>query len=530
MNVIPKLNGPLRPAEGVCKPALPLTYSGDCPFAGQFALTQGKEPVLTFQTDASLPAEGYRLTIAPQQIQIAASGESGAFYGTQTLFQLLKKSDGALPCGVYEDAPRYHHRAFMLDVSRHFFTVEEVKKLLVQCAQLKLNTFHWHLSDDQGFRIESKKFPRLNEVSSWREENGKQYGGFYTQDEIREIVAFAAERQILVIPEIDLPGHTTAIIAAYPELSCSGEPTKPETGAGIFPQILCGGSQKVYDFLYELLDEVCTLFPGPYFHIGGDEAPKSEWEKCPRCQEEMKRNGLKNEEELQALFTARLADFLATKGKAVIGWNEILASGNMRSDAIAQYWTDQGAEASAQEVPKGRKFIFSNVNSFYFDYDYSLVTLRATYHYEPHIPGGEAISTEQTLGLESPLWTEYVETPERLETMVFPRLAALAENAWTIEKEFEDFKARVRAQEPIWKEEGISFLPIDQADAHGKEFAQTAAEAILAQLDRWGVPSSTFTAERLTGMVAHLLSDDSYSAEEKKAITDALLQKTGLTQ
>lgn len=529
MNVIPKLNGPLRPADGVCKAALPLTYGGDCPFAAQFALTQAPDPILTFQTDASLPAEGYRLTIAPQQIGIAAFGESGAFYGTQTLFRLLKETEGKLPCGVYEDAPRYRHRGFMLDVSRHFFTVEEIKKLLVQCARLKLNTFHWHLSDDQGFRIESKKFPRLNEISSWREENGKKYGGFYTQDEIRDVVAFAAERQITVIPEIDLPGHTTAIIAAYPELSCSGKPTKPETGAGIFPQILCGGDEKVYDFLYELLDEVCALFPAPYFHIGGDEAPKSEWEKCPRCQAEMQRNGLKNEEELQALFTARLADFLATKGKAVIGWNEILASGSMRSDAIAQYWTDQGAEYSAQEAPKGRKFIFSNVNAFYFDYDYPLVTLRATYGYEPHIPGGEAISPEQTLGLEAPLWTEYVETPERLETMIFPRLAALAENAWTKEKDFEDFKARVRSYEPIWAEEGVSFLPIDRADAHGTAFTERAVEAILIQLGRWGTDLSSITAERVTGMVTHMISD-TYTAEEKKAIAAALIQKAGLAQ
>ncbi len=482
MKIIPKLNGPVTLGEGVCRVSLPLTYGGNCPFAAQFPLEGSENAILTFETDTSVPAEGYRLTVGPERIVIAAWDENGAYYGAQTLFQLLREEGNALLCGAYEDAPKYRYRGFMLDVSRHFFPVEEVKKLLDQMAKLKLNTFHWHLSDDQGFRIESKKFPKLNEIGSWRMEDGKKVGGFYTQEEIRDVVAYAGERYIQVIPEIDLPGHTTAITAAYPELSCSGEPTEVETGAGIFPRILCGGSEKVYEFLTALLDEICPLFPSEFFHIGGDEAPKSEWEKCPKCQAEIKKNGLENEEELQALFTARLADILEKHGKAVIGWNEILASGKMKDTAVAQYWTDQGADYSAREIPKGRKFIFSNTSSFYFDYDHTLIAMEGTYAYEPHIPGGEAISTGQVLGLEAPLWTERVETCERLETMVFPRIAALAENAWTKGKDYQDFLQRVKAVEPVWKEAGIAFLPVEQANS--REPA-AAAQAILAQLRAW---------------------------------------------
>lgn len=522
MNVIPKLNGPVCPGEKSLSVSLPLPYGGSCPFAGQFSLKPSENPLLLFETDPALPAEGYRLTVKPEEIRLASAEPAGAFYGLQTLFQLLEEGC-ELPCGTYEDAPKYRYRGFMLDVSRHFFPVEEVKKVLDQCARLKLNTFHWHLSDDQGFRIESKKFPKLNEVGSWRMENGEKYGGFYTQDQIREVVAYAAERCIQVIPEIDLPGHTTAIIAAYPELSCSGKPTVPETGAGIFPQILCGGDQKVYKFLYELLDEVCALFPAPYFHIGGDEAPKSEWEKCPRCQEEMKKNGLKNEEELQALFTARLADFLATKGKAVIGWNEILASGNMRSDAIAQYWTDGGAAYSATEIPKGRKFIFSNSTSFYFDYDYTLVTLEGTYAYNPYIPGGEAISPEQIMGLEAPLWTERIATPERLETMIFPRMAALAENAWTKEKDYPEFLQRLKVYESVWKKSGITYLTAEQADSHEPA---AAAQAALAQLRAWFyVEGDEKVKKAIAGSNADSIAgfvSPTYTREERERIAEEL--------
>ena len=458
MNLIPKINGKVELTGGV-----------------------STVRIARREKDPALPREGYRLTVREQEIVLSAGDDAGFFYGQVTLEQLLE--EGPVPCGVYEDVPRYAYRCFLLDVSRHFFPLGELKKLVEECARLKLNAFHWHLSDDQGFRIESKRFPRLNEIASWREEDGEKIGGFYTQEEIRELVAFAAERHVTVVPEIDLPGHTSAITAAYPELSCSGEPGRVETGAGIYPRILCGGEERVYEFLAALLDEVTGLFPGPWFHIGGDEAPKDEWKRCPKCQAAMGRYGLRDEEELQAYFTARLADLLEAKGKTVIGANEILASGKMKKSVVAQYWTDGGAAYSAAEIPKGRRFIFSNVSSFYLDYDPAMVTMRGAYSYEPHIPGGEAVKPQQILGLEAPLWTEYVTTCQRLEEMAFPRLAAMAENAWTKEKDWEDFCVRLRAYAKHWEEKGVAYGDLEKAIAPG---AEDAAKALLEQMLRWG--------------------------------------------
>ncbi len=480
MKVIPKLNGPIRLQNGCFKTSLPLSCA-PCPFMGQFPLKASESPLLSFETDASIPAEGYRLTVTSEKLVIASADDHGAYYGVQTLFQLLR--EGEIPCGVYEDAPRFKYRGFMIDSGRHFFVPDEVKKMVDQCAKLKLNTLHWHLSEDQGFRIESRKFPRLNEISSWRTEaDGSRYGGFYTQEEIKELVKYAGERYVEVIPEIDLPGHTTAIVSAFPELSCSGEPVDVPCTWGIFPRILCGGNEKVYEFLEELLGEVCSLFPSGWFHIGGDEAPKGEWEKCPKCQAEMKKHGLQNEEELQALFTQRLAEILKKNGKSIIGWNEILASGKMDPTAVAQYWTDQGADYSAREIPKGRKFIFSNVSSFYLDYDPSLVTLKGAYSYEPYIPGGENVSKEQVLGLEAPLWSERIATNERLEYMAFPRLAAMAENAWTKERDYGDFLSRAKVYESLWKEQGVNAQPVEEAD---RMDPTAAAKALIAQFRAW---------------------------------------------
>ncbi len=495
MNIIPRLSGPVTETGGEFRPALPLTTPRECPFADQFPLAVGEAPTLTFTEDSALPAEGYRLTVTEQGAVIAASGRPGYYYGLQTLFRVLA-ADGAFPCGTFEDAPKYPYRSFQLDVSRHFFPLEEVKKLVDQCAKLKLNTFHWHLSDDQGYRIESKRFPRLNEVSSWRTEHGEQVGGFYTQEEIRELVAYADARCIQVIPEIDLPGHTSAITAAYPELCCSGLPGQVEFTSGIFPRILCAGEEKVYDFLRELLEELLPLFPAPYFHIGGDEAPKSEWKKCPKCQAAMGKYGLRDEEALQAHFTARLADFLEARGKTVIGWNEILASGQMKPSAIAQYWTDQGAEYSAREIPKGRRFVFSNVSSFYLDYDPAIVSLAGTYAYDPMIPGGEAVKPEQILGLEAPMWTEQIVSAHRLEEMIFPRLAALAENAWTREKNYEDFLTRLPAQYKLWAADGVAVYDWEKS-VHPTAFQ--GARALLQQLRRWmfDFPAETVNARLL---------------------------------
>lgn len=470
MNLIPKINGPVQLEAQTCQFTLPLGYQGECPSAGQFPMEASQTPSLFLETDATLPEEGYALEIQPGRIRLTASAEAGTYYGLQTLFQLLQEGKGMLACGRLQDAPRYGYRGFMLDVSRHFFPVEEVKKILDVCARLKLNHFHWHLSDDQGFRIESKRFPLLNEVGSYRKEaDGSISGGYYTQEEIRDIVAYAKERQIEIVPEIDMPGHTTAIIAAYPEYSCEKKLVEVVNQGGIYQDILCGGSEKTYEFLYALLDEVCELFPGQYFHLGGDEAPKDRWKKCPCCQALIEREGLKNEEELQAYFTAKLVNYLASKGKTAIGWNETLASGMLPEGPVAQYWMEMGEAYSYRELSKARRFILSNFYAFYFDYPYLMVTFRGTYEYEPELKGAGKVPEELVMGLEGPLWTERLATNEQIERQIFPRLLALAENAWSKEKDYEDFLRRVEAYEVFWQEKGLAYTPVEQATISGEE-------------------------------------------------------------
>ena len=497
MNLIPKINGKIYTSGGTLKVKLPLTYEGDCPFADQFELIRAEETAcLTFLKDDTLPAEGYRIYIDPQGIAIASAGDAGQYYGLVTLMSLIRETKGELSCGSIEDAPRCEWRGMMLDTGRHFFGVSEVKKLLDRMAALKMNRFHWHLSEDQGYRIESKRFPKLNEIGSWRKgmpelekdspylsEDGTRYGGYYTQEEIREVVAYAAKRQIMVIPEIDLPGHTSAIVAAYPELSCSGEPCEVKAAGGIFPRILCAGEPKVYEFLYALLDEVTELFPAPYFHLGGDEAPKSEWKQCEKCQALIQKEQLGSEEGLQAYFTKKLVDYLALKGKTAIGWNEILKSGYLAADTyelpeeaassvtspVCQYWAEMGKPYVLKDVAKGQRFIFSNNQCFYLDYPHAMVTLKAAYLCEPNVNWDFDIPSEQVLGVETPLWSERVPTDEALEKLVFPRLMAVAENGWSAERDFDEFLTRLAAYEAVLSEAGVCYTPWEEANVHGKE-------------------------------------------------------------
>lgn len=473
MNFIPKVNGEILWLKEKCKVTLPLFYKGECRFEKQFEMKKKEDalcgPVLEFEQDEHLSEEGYVLEIQPEKISIKSKTEAGKYYGAQTLFALIEEQGSVLECVKISDEPKYGYRGFMIDVSRHFFPVEEIKKIVDQCAKYKLNKFHWHLSDDQGFRIESKKFPELNQTGAVRkEEDGTITKGFYTQEEIKEIVAYAADRQIEIIPEIDMPGHTTAIISAYPYLSCSGEDTEVKNKGGVYTQILCAGKEETMRFVYELLDEVVSLFPGRYFHIGGDEAPKEEWVKCEHCQKLIRSENLHDEEELQAHFTKKLSDYLALKGKTAIGWNEILASGKAEH-MIAQYWMESGQGYSYDTLKKGQKFIFSNTNAFYMDYPYSMVTLKGTYMYEPNMQGKTDIPKEQILGLEAPVWTEYIATSEKLEKQIFPRIQALAENAWSCEKDYDDFLRRVKIQEKRLEDAGIVSTPVEEAALCGEE-------------------------------------------------------------
>ena len=348
-----------------------------------------KGTILLTTKDAKpeLGAEGYELTVTPDSVVVRAGKSAGLFYGVQTLLQLLPPEvfaakpvagvDWKIPCVQIEDQPRFKWRGFMLDVARHFFTKDEVKQLLDVLAMHKINTLHLHLTDDQGWRIEIKKYPRLTQVGAWREDAGfgldpklsttygpdGRYGGFYTQDDIREIVAYARGKHITIVPEIEMPGHASAALAAFPELSCTGGPYTPNAKGGVFAGVYCAGKEETFEFLQNVLAEVRQLFPGQYIHIGGDEVPKDNWKKCPRCQARMKQEGLKNEHELQSYFIRRIEKFINAQGRTLIGWSEI-REGGLAQNAVVMDWIGGAVEAASA----GHDVIMSPTKFCYLDY------------------------------------------------------------------------------------------------------------------------------------------------------------------
>jgi hexosaminidase len=407
--------------------------------------------------------EGYRLEIRTDGVELAAATPCGVFHAIQTLRQMLPMEvearshtagvDWKLPCGVIRDRPRFKWRGFMLDEGRHFQGRESVLLTLDLMALQKLNVFHWHLTEDQGWRIEIRKYPRLTEVGARRngtsqgfgrkENNGIPHSGSYTQEEIREIVAYAAERHILVVPEIEIPGHSLAALAAYPELSCTGGPFEVATSFGIFPDIYCAGKEATFTFLQAVLDELLDLFPSPFIHIGGDEAPKTRWKNCPDCQRRMRAEGLKDEHALQGYVTNRMAAYLESKGRRVMGWNQILEPG-LAPSAVVQYWLGNRKEL-VEAIRGGREVVMSTYLDTYLDHAYSLMPLRRAYRYEPALPGLDERATANVLGLEFPLWTEWVPNRARLDYQTYPRLTAMAETGWTPKgkKDYGSFRKRL---------------------------------------------------------------------------------------
>ncbi len=379
---------------------------------------------------ASLGREGYSLAVSPEAVTVSAPETTGVFYGLQSLRQLLPVEienrhpvsgvDWRVDCLVITDQPRFPWRGFMLDEGRHFQGRDTVLQTLDLMALQKMNVFHWHLTDDQGWRIEIRKYPRLVEVGSRRlgtrhgytggKHDGVPHGGFYTQAGIREIVAYAADRHITVVPEVEMPGHSMAALAAYPDLSCTGGPFEVATHFGIFPDIYCAGKEATFTFLQDVLDEVMQLFPSRYIHIGGDEAPKQRWNKCPDCQRRIREAGLKNAHALQVYFTNRIAAYLDSHGRHAIGWNEILQDGLVES-AVVQFWA-RGRKRLLEAIRTDhRKTIMSSFFSTYLDYPYRLIPLRRTYRYEPIPPGFDVEAALSILGVEAPLWTERVPRP-----------------------------------------------------------------------------------------------------------------------
>ena len=433
----------------------PVTVADEMPASG-----------IRFVTDESLPAEGYELNVDGEGIEVRASQFPGFLYALQSLGQLLPAAvygtetapDAAweVPCvRIAEDAPRFAYRGMHLDVARHFFSVDEVKRYIDVMAIHKLNTLHWHLTDDQGWRIEIKRYPELTAVGSirkatvvrkeWGTYDDTPYGGFYTQDEIRDVVEYAADRGVTVIPEIDLPGHMLAALTAYPELGCTGGPYEVWGRWGVADDVLCPGREKTFEFLEGVLTEVMELFPSEYIHIGGDECPKVRWEKCPRCQAKIRQLGLKDDGEhtaehyLQSYVTDRIGKFLAQHGRRIIGWDEIL-EGRAPSDAVVMSW--RGSEGGIAAAKLGHDVIMTPNSHFYFDYYQSLDTdaepfgiggyipMEQVYSYDPAFPELTPEQQKHILGVQANLWTEYVLSDEHLEYMLLPRLAALSEVQW----------------------------------------------------------------------------------------------------
>ena len=393
--------------------------------------------------DSALGKEGYQLDVTPQTITLRAPASAGLFYATQTLRQLLppqiearEKARGVswkVPGVCIWDKPRFSYRGFMLDSSRHLQSESFVKRTLDLMAYHKLNVFQWHLTDDQGWRIESKKYPKLNEIGSWREENGKRYGGFFTQDQIRDIVAYAAQRGITIIPEIEMPGHAATMIRAYPELSCA---------AG--GNVLCPGKESTFRFLEGVLSEVMELFPSKTIHIGGDEVDKTSWKNCASCQAIIAREGLKDEDGLQSWFTRRIAAFLRGKGRRMQGWNEIMRGGQLPHDAIVQQW-DQ-PQSAAEAARDGYDVVVSQTTWTYFDYSYETTSLHKVYDGEPIPAGLTPAQARHILGAQAQLWTEVRPTDASADLFIWPRLIALAEVVWSPKaaRDWDDFSRRLQ--------------------------------------------------------------------------------------
>lgn len=434
---------------------------------------------INFERDESMDEFCYKINVTANEITIFASTDIGQFYALTTLFQMII-SEKYQECTIV-DCPKFQYRSFSLDVSRHFFSIDEVKKLINQAAILKLNYFHFHVSDDRGYRLPSKKFPKLNDIGSKRKEkNGVWKKEHYSVEEIQELVKFANDRNIEIIPEIDIPGHSLAIIAAYPNLSCSKEARDVSVDGGVEKQIICGGNKAVREFLKQLLDEVCQLFPGKYIHLGGDEAPKESWEKCQDCQEALAQKNLANFEALQADLLGDLSDYLSKKGKEVICWNEAVASGELSNEVVVQYWDELHPDPSMlKELEKGRKLILSNIQAFYSDYGYGMVPLQATYEYAPQILLQKIPISQNILGLETPMWTEWVDNSQKLEELMFPRLVAFSEVAWTCKKNYSDFLKRLSNYQKVLKKFSIHYSELKKLSVQDPNFLDLVIQDAL---------------------------------------------------
>lgn len=454
-------------------------------------VNHAKQNAIHFVFDETINnPEGYRLKVTSNAVRISYSEARGAFYAVQTLRQLLphgieiengiSAKELLIPAVEIMDEPRFSYRGMHLDVCRHFFPVEFVKHYIDLLAMYKMNRFHWHLTEDQGWRIEIKKYPKLTEVGAWRKEtlighysnqpqkfDGTRYGGYYTQEEIREVVQYAADRFITVIPEIEMPGHALAALASYPWLGCFPERNyEVATKWGVFEDVFCP-KEETFEFLENVLLEVMELFPSEYIHIGGDECPKTSWKECSHCQGVIKDKGLEDEHELQSYFITRMEKFLNKHGRQIIGWDEIL-EGGLAPNATVMSW--RGEEGGVEAAEMGQNAIMTPVSHCYFDYYQSsqpgepvaiggFIPVQKVYGYEPEPVKLSPDKAYHILGAQGNVWTEYIKTGSHVEYMILPRMPALSEVVWTPagRKEYPDFLKRIREHSKRWNRMNLNF-------------------------------------------------------------------------
>lgn len=472
-------------------PAEMTVKKGEYAFEGEPSIKYVCLPV------GSLPSEAYKLRIDRRGVTISSCDSAGAFYAMQTLEQMIQTSiqENSLPCCEIYDYPRFQYRGLHFDVSRHFRSIEFLKKQIDAMAAYKMNRMHLHLTDAAGWRVQIDSYPRLTEYAAWRphaewkqwwfesdrpyceEGTPGAYGGYYTKDQLRDLIQYAAERHIQVIPEIEMPGHSEEVLAAYPELSCSGKPYSQ----GEF----CVGKEEVFKFLQVVLDEVMDVFPSEYIHIGGDEAGKEHWKKCPECQKRMQEEGLKNVDELQSYLIKRIASYVQSRGRKIVGWDEIL-EGGLAEGATVMSW--RGAEGGIKALSMGHDVIMTPSGSCYLDYTQDApfkepesiggyLPLNKVYMYEPVDPEMAQDKLHHLLGVQANLWTEYVQTDSHAEYMYWPRAIAVAETGWSQpqNKNYEDFRRRALVQLEILKAKGYTVFNL--ADEYGeRKLAQTGVE------------------------------------------------------
>ncbi|HXH61578.1 MAG TPA: beta-N-acetylhexosaminidase, partial [Fimbriimonadaceae bacterium] len=474
--------------------------TGEAPKVVRSAPRDNRTPVITLEQVSDLPTEGYRLFAQDRDMVVSYSSDAGLFYAIQTLRQLLpaeieserpaRGTKWVVPAVRISDAPRYSWRGMHLDVSRHFFPVSFIKKYIDFIAMNKMNTFHWHLVDDGGWRMQVDKYPMLTSVGAWRVDTGKPwsygdlrfvgkdgadktYGGFYTKDQIRDIVAYAAKRHVNIVPEIEMPGHNLAALVSYPELGCDGVTPFPEAG-GSNTDVFCPGKESTFTFLEDVLTETMDLFPSKYIHIGGDEVGKEHWQNCASCQARMKAEGLKDENELQSYFVRRIEKFLIAHDRKLVGWDEILEGGLAPEATVMSWRGEDGGIAAAQA---GHDVVMSPTSHCYFDYSYATTSTKHVYGWEPTPQSLTPEEAKHVLGGQANVWTEFIPTEQRAEYMVFPRMLATAEDLWTNDdrRDWDSFSSRMMRQFARLDAMDVSYqIPAPDVDYTAAVFSDSA--------------------------------------------------------